>query len=111
LVKFHCIYNHVVTTKVVNTLENLEQINCISFSYDKLLENTTITGIIIIQKLVQLFTLKRYYRDMERISGNRFSFRKNGSDKQDQEKKGCHVDKIDESGQHKIKYIRYVKAI
>jgi hypothetical protein len=45
---------------------------------------------------------------MDRISGNRFSFRRKGSDKQDKQKNDGHVDKIDEGEQHKIKYIRYV---
>ena len=43
---------------------------------------------------------------MDRISVNRFSFRRKGSHKKDKPKEDTHVDKIDEVDQLKMKYIR-----
>jgi hypothetical protein len=47
---------------------------------------------------------------MDRISVNRFSFRRKGSHKKDKQKHDGHANKIEEVQQQKIKYIRYDSA-
>jgi hypothetical protein len=47
---------------------------------------------------------------MDRISVNRFSFRRKGSHKKDKQKHDGHEDKIEEVQQQKIKYVRYDSA-
>jgi hypothetical protein len=47
---------------------------------------------------------------MDRRSGNSFSFHRQGGDKQDKQKNDGHLNKVDESEHHRIKYIRYVKT-
>ncbi|XP_060554279.1 NAD(P)H-hydrate epimerase-like [Ruditapes philippinarum] len=47
---------------------------------------------------------------MDRRSGNRFSFHRQGGDKEDKQKNDGHLDKGNESEQHRIKYISQKEA-